>query len=179
MSFSEFIEHKYGVAEDMARVYHDQILEESALLENAGQARKAEHLDNIGRMINECLNNLNMVDVNLAKAIEIATERVINAMEDDIGRIHTGLRHIDQLHHASEDYEPRLKDKLTTQFHQSNSFMYSFSSFLKFDNNGHPRLSSWGDHVLERLAERQILQIMDMDEQAQAIKRAYPAYPGQ
>lgn len=179
MAFAEFLGAKYGTPEDMLRVQRTEIMEESYFLgKTEDYVRAAERLDHLGRMINECLEKPEDMSREMAQAIDIATERVIQAMGTDIGRIHAGLGHIGQLQDNPDLYEPRIMDKLTHIFHRSGWPVYSFSSFLDFKSDGNPRLSLWGALILDRLAERQILQIMDMDSWDNGFKRVFPAYTG-
>lgn len=179
MAFAEFIEAKGETPEDILRVQRIQIMEESYfLLETDDYVRAAERLDNLGRMINKCLEKPEDMSSEMAQAIEIATERVIQAMGVDTGRIHAGLGHIGQLQDNPDMYEPRIMDKLTHIFHRSGWPVYSFASFLDFKPDENPRLSLWGAHIMDRLAERQVLQIMDMDSHDNGFKRVFPAYTG-
>jgi hypothetical protein len=178
MSFAEFIDKKYGTPEEMKHVDAVQILETSYMLLDVKTVKTAERLDFLGRMIKPYFSEPELMTEELASAINLATDRVIDCMAEDIGRIHLGLAHVGQMQDDPDIYEQSLRENLCRNFTEHSGLTFSFSSFLDYADDGSAVLNTWGEHVLERLVERQILQIMELDARESKFERVYPAYSG-
>lgn len=152
MSFEEF-------ASSRAKSHDEWFCRE---LDRHIQAKK-DHLyissDSYHILITEimaALQDIEKIPVDIMDKIYEFSDLVIMDMGEDIGRIHLSLRHTKH-QRDNIDYNDHIQSNVCSVFNQNGHIIFTLGQFLTTDRNGDFCLNVWGELVLERMDEIQIL----------------------
>lgn len=157
-SFADF---QASRADQSADSFQDDL---SALIDahNAGEAVQGErHLILLQEIMQELSKPLSQASSSLNKIYEFA-DSFIDVMGTRQGYVHTCLRHIAH-GQGGGTYAQKMDDKISSVFNAQGILSEEIGQFLEIQRNGHFTLNSWGEEILSRLDERQILAAYHLD----------------
>ena len=90
-------------------------------------------------------------------AIYEITDNLIDDLEEGKGHVHTCLRHIK---HQQDDlpYAQAIQTKLSEKFNSNGVMAFSASQYFSYGRDGSISLNRWGELVLERMDEMQMME---------------------
>ena len=157
MSFTEFRTTKAlnNPAPDQSRIEH--ILSLSAKLESIPYIDKQNQMTLLSHEILDILGGGEDVSGELMDALYAVSDDIIADMGDERGVLHTYLRHIKHIQ-SGDGYSLPMAENLTERFKRFGVSDVIHGQFFDAQRDGSLHLNPWGELMLERLDECQILE---------------------